>query len=423
MILRALLSSLVCVVVNGFWEEMYVMYADNTLPNLLNYTGPYVFANQTDRQHLHYRRPPTTSPSIKHPTYFFAHGNNGTADGMRSDEIATVIMAGYAVISWESITSIKGDNDTATCWSDHQLVMKWAVDNAETLQLDTTRFVIGGRSRGSVCSWPVAHGVAYTGDLVVPDTYSVIGIHMYNALPIGSQAWTADTFPLSTVSLGSPRLQFNYGPNCTGGPVEDGPATCEPPNLSPNPVDIHNPWHGQKILLKYASLGIGGKANLMMGLTDAANADPNDNITRNILFNFPEFAATLVPPSECAPALEWACPGYAAYDFPAQCGSCASVQHHQDVLIEANCTFNIVRDLCIGTALANNLDTQAAKAAQEAVSKSMADWAKPAPAPTDGSGAATDNTKNKVSAGHKSAVVGHAAALMVVAAVVGKVLA
>ena len=87
----------------------------------------------------------------------------------------SVIDAGYALISWESITAIKDSEDTLQCQADHELVMKWIVANADAYNLDASNIIMGGRSRGSVISWPLANAKN--------EPYTIKGIYMYNALP------------------------------------------------------------------------------------------------------------------------------------------------------------------------------------------------------------------------------------------------
>merc|ERR1711985_234 len=147
---------------------------------------------------------------------------------------------------------------------------------------DKHRFVIGGNSRGSIFSWSMAHSH--------DEKYTISGIYMSSALPINAP-WDSSSFPLVDVTVNSPRTHFVYFVEC---PTDPPQASCDV--VDDLAGDIHNPWHGQKIVLKYEDLGIGAKIGLEQGCDKT-----------NWAQNFPNFAATLVPPQKCAPALQCLC--------------------------------------------------------------------------------------------------------------------
>ena len=165
------------------------------------------------------------------PVYFYAHGNGGNTN-LNLVERTTFYDAGYSVISWESVTTLDSPTDIETCWSDLELVWKWFLENAEEYNFDVNRAVIGGRSRGSICSWKRAHSA----------DPNIVGIYMFNALPDG--AWLAlDPLgefyfdPEAEVTANSPPAYLAYGPECPKPILQ----TCDPD-------DGHNPRHGQTIV-------------------------------------------------------------------------------------------------------------------------------------------------------------------------------
>jgi len=81
--------------------------------------------------------------------------------------------AGYIIISWESATTIADKEDVEVCWSDFTIVWEWFLANAALRNLDLESVVIGIMSRGSVCSWLMAHS----------QNNAIRGFYMYNTLP------------------------------------------------------------------------------------------------------------------------------------------------------------------------------------------------------------------------------------------------
>lgn len=257
---------------------MYVSYADDDFGEV----GPGPFTrDDPDRQHLHVYY--DDAPTVPTPVYFFAHGNGGTP-AIGGQEAATLRNAGYSVISWESVTYIEGEEDVETCVADADLVFGWAKENALQYNLDMSRVVIGGRSRGSVCSWQLAHS----------SNPEIKGLYMYNALPDG--AWLGDWDPTQDVTESSPPAYLAYGPECPKPITQD----CDP-------NDGHNPRHGQTIVDRYEHLGLGQDITLTDGMHDENGQTPN------IMLYFPAFTA-----STCENTLLELCPDLT----PMNCRDC-----------------------------------------------------------------------------------------------------
>lgn len=183
------------------------------------------------------------------PVYFDAHFNGGTT-AMPQNITDSLTQNGIAVVSWESLTTIASPADILTGWNDARLMFAWVKANASTYNFDTTNFIIGGSSRGTILSWRQAH---------LPDP-DIKGLYMYNALP--GNAWADSTiwYPPGDISVNSPPIFMVYGrePGCSMDPV--------------NP-DIHDPLNGFKIQDEYDRLGIGMRDTLIHSISDSANTD------------------------------------------------------------------------------------------------------------------------------------------------------
>jgi len=272
-----------------WWTEMFIPYNNDDGiidDDSFGEFGPY---DRDDplRQHLHLFKPPSNKPT---PVYVWAHANGAKAQGMTPEDFENFADAGFAVLSWESVTKVDGVEDTTVCLSDFELVWSWMKANADEHNLDPSFVVVGGRSRGTVISWQMAHSPK-------PE---IKGIYMYNAFP--QTTWTyGDTYPLDTVTSEAPPTYFVYGPECPK-PIEQD---CRP---SPDPNDGHNPKYGQLIVDRYDDLGIGSRFTLTDGLTNARVG---------IYDYFPAFVASLdgspappLPPpsSPSPPPSERKCP-------------------------------------------------------------------------------------------------------------------
>ncbi len=217
---------------------------------LLHFTGIGLHAQQPAqhkygdeaRQWLLLYKAESKSPS---PVYFYAHAN-GNGPRQADNFAADLLDDGISVVSWGSIQRPNGPDDTRTCWSDCQKAFQWVLDHAKTHGLDASNIVIGGTSRGSVMSWPLAHS----------KHPSIKGIHVQEALPL--IAWSAPKvwLPTHEVHADSPSLMFTY---------------FRPPgvsDLSPDAreYDKHDPKFGLMIVDKYTSFGIQDRVKLVHSL-------------------------------------------------------------------------------------------------------------------------------------------------------------
>ena len=152
---------------------------------------------------------------------------------------------GVSIVAWESLTSIGTPTEVDTGWTDAELMFAWVKENADTYNFDTTKFIIGGSSRGSILSWKYAHR---------PDP-NIKGLYMYNALPDGVWADSTWWYPPNEVKVTSPPLFFVY--------------RFEPGITS----DIHDPNNGFIIMDKYDELGIGDRDTLIHSIQYSGNND------------------------------------------------------------------------------------------------------------------------------------------------------
>ncbi|MDG2473550.1 MAG: hypothetical protein P8M71_10630 [Pseudomonadales bacterium] len=147
---------------------------------------------------------------------------------MTEKEANAMLDNGYAVVSWGSVGQLSGQaTDVVTGWADAQEVFDYVRANAATWNMDPNNIVIGGRSRGSVLSWKLAHSAHP----------AIVGIYMYNALP--QSVWVNTTVwdPAAEVTADAPLTYLVYGP-------EQGSS------------DGHTPDNVAPVEAKYTELGI-----------------------------------------------------------------------------------------------------------------------------------------------------------------------
>lgn len=184
--------------------------------NTQNYTG-------NDGQWLNIYEAASTQPT---PVYIWAHGNGHTymdAHEMYEPFITNLNDNGISVISWESIKQMDEFN-YLTILDDADLMFQWVKDNAQNYNLDTTRIIIGGHSRGTIASWRVAQ----SGDA------GILGI--YHGDAAGNLDDVNDALG-DLVTAQSPPIRMAYTQNFT---TNDGQ---------------HDPNEGQKIIDLYDGLG------------------------------------------------------------------------------------------------------------------------------------------------------------------------
>ena len=227
------------------WTEMYINYAGDW-PIVPNDDG-YVL-NDRNRQHLHVYTPPNAKGPV--PVLFWSHGNPGSANsGVDSFLIPEASRAGYAVVSWESVTPLSDDvRELNQCQTDLELAMNWVVANGADYNLSSEDWIVGGRSRGSLCSWTSAHS----------GRGAIKGMYLYGALPLLEEsAWEGGELT-GTVTSNSPPAYFAYGQCCPKPIITSGPDKCIVyKEDNPQKEDIHNPRNGQRIVNRYEELKMG----------------------------------------------------------------------------------------------------------------------------------------------------------------------
>lgn len=202
---------------------------------------PNVKYGPEDRQFVDIYVAPSNEPT---PVYFDAHGNNGNTN-MPNAIIQDLKAAGISTVAWESLTTIGTQDEVDIGWADAELMFAWVKANAETYNFDTTNFIIGGSSRGSILSWKYGHR---------PDP-NTRGLYMYNALPDGIWQDSTSWYPPNEVTVESPPIFFVY-------------------RWEPNhPTDIHDPENGMIIMDRYDALGIGDRDTMVHSIEYSDNQD------------------------------------------------------------------------------------------------------------------------------------------------------
>ncbi len=206
-----------------------------------------------DRQWLNLYLPSSSKPA---PVFVYAHPNAYTADHVSRSWANPTVAAGIAIVSWESIPSVKSPKDGLTCMADSDVMFDWIKDNADTYNLDVNNIIIGGQSRGSGVSWRLAHS----------QKAGIVGIYMGQALPGKS----FNERMLEPITKNSPPIFLAYRKE----PGVEG--------------DIHDPAHGLRVVKRYKELGIGDRAELVHSLSDTKNSQ--------VMQFFPKFVRSVVKP-------------------------------------------------------------------------------------------------------------------------------
>lgn len=195
------------------------------------------------------------------PVYFDAHGNGGNTN-IPNSLVNDLMAEGISIVSWESLTSVNTPEQVETGWEDAELLFAWVIENASIYNFDTTNFIIGGSSRGSILSWKYGHR---------PNP-NIRGLYMYNALPDGAWRDPDWWYPPDEVNLSSPPIFFVYRP--------------EPGVIG----DTHDPENGLIIMEKYDELGIGDRDTMIHSIGFTDNTDRYQFLA--------EFARSVIEPCQ-----------------------------------------------------------------------------------------------------------------------------
>ncbi len=194
-------------------EEYHLKILYGTIEN---YTG-------NDGQWLNIYQAASDKPT---PVYIWAHGNGHTyMDAHEKYEpfITTLLENGISVISWESIKQM-GESNILDILDDADLMFQWVQDNAQTYNLDMSKVIIGGHSRGTIASWRLAHS----------EDSGIKGIYHGDA---AGNLDDVNDFAGNLVTINSPPIRMSYTQNKI---TNDGQ---------------HDPNEGQKIIDIYRNKG------------------------------------------------------------------------------------------------------------------------------------------------------------------------
>lgn len=319
------------------FTEMYIPYNTNSETGSLSFGdfGPYAFDDPL-RQHLHLFQLSSNSQKPS-PVLLWAHSNGSEASDLGPSSIQKIASASFSILSWESASKVSGPEDVQACLSDFEVVWSWYQEHAEEYNLDPNYAIVGGRSRGSICSWQMAHSAK-------PE---IRGIYMYNALPDSVWRNGAGDVLVDMVTLQSPPAFLGYGPECPK-PIQQD---CVP---SPNPNDGHSPRNGQTIVDRYGDLGMEASIQLFDGFHNKGIGlfDDFADFTRSIESpnnsnNSNDGIVDPPPPSlsnlSCSAELMLLCPPTLS-STPKSCGEC--VQANNIDLMNAGCTIPMTSTYC-----------------------------------------------------------------------------
>lgn len=200
--------------------HLSIQYGDTS-----NYTGG-------DGQWLNIYQAASSNPT---PVFIWAHGNGHTyMDAHEKYEpfITSLLSNKISVISWESIKQMDELNYMKIL-DDADLMFQWVKNNAQKYNLDITKIIIGGHSRGTIASWRVAH----SGDSGIKGIYH------------GDAAGNIDDVNDALgnlITINSPPIRMSYTQNFT---TNDGQ---------------HDPNEGQKIIDIYTNLGFNSENSKLL---------------------------------------------------------------------------------------------------------------------------------------------------------------
>lgn len=207
-------------VINDKTYHLDIAYGTTT-----NYTG-------NDGQWLNVYQAISVSPT---PVYIWAHGNGHTyrdAHEKYESFITILIENGISVISWESYKQMDESN-YLKIMNDADLMFQWVQKNAQIYNLDLSKIVIGGHSRGTIASWKLAHS-GYAG---------IQGIYHGDAAGLLDDVNEALG---NLITSNSPPICMSYTQNNL---TNDG---------------VHDPNEGQKIIALYRNLGVNEKDSRLL---------------------------------------------------------------------------------------------------------------------------------------------------------------
>ena len=184
---------------------------------------------------------------------------------MDEKELHAIANEGYATVSWESIPTINGADEAAIGIADAHIMFDWIITNADTYNLDPNHIVVGGRSRGSIISWQLAHS----------NHPSIKGIYMYNALPQAAWQDVGTWSPVDEITIDSPITYLVYGPDFDD---DDG----------------HNPVYVEPVLAHFEELDISDKITRYVDMWgDFRNENGSWTNDSQIMHYFPEFVTNI----------------------------------------------------------------------------------------------------------------------------------
>jgi hypothetical protein len=184
----------------------------------------------------------TSNSGTLSPVYVWAHPNGasltspGTAYSFSDKTKNDLVQAGINIISWESTPQVQTEADLTQTETDFIALYKWIEVNGKKYNLDITKIVSGGRSRGTWASWPGTQ----------TNTLNIKGFFGVQAFP--QDGWLVRR-PQNLVTTSSPPIFLTY---------DEAPGT----------TDGHKPEYGIIVQNEYIKKGIGYKTSLYHSLAE-----------------------------------------------------------------------------------------------------------------------------------------------------------
>jgi hypothetical protein len=182
------------------------------------------------------------SSSKLSPVYIWAHPNGqsianpGSAYNFSDNVKNTLIQSGISFISWESTQQVQTEADLIQTETDFILLINWLKTNGAQYNLDVSKIVSGGRSRGTWASWPGTNMASL----------GIKGFFGVQAFP--QDGWLVRT-PQNLVTASSIPIFLTY-------------------DELPGTTDGHKPEYGFIMKDAYNAAGIGYKARVYHSLQE-----------------------------------------------------------------------------------------------------------------------------------------------------------
>lgn len=219
-----ILAAALVIIGGGCAGNKYVVKTENFLSGVIHTNISY---GPESRQWLNIYQAPSSDLT---PIYIWAHANNHSASDTR-EFVDYLMTEGISTISWESLPRMRDPGAAEIIWADAMVMFQWVKENAGQYNLDASKIIIGGHSRGTAASWQLANSL----DPAIKGIYYIDAVLPMDNPVIHEQ-----------INAESPPIMITYW--------------CTPENPQNN---IHDPKYGLAVEARYKELGIGQQAKII----------------------------------------------------------------------------------------------------------------------------------------------------------------